>query len=189
MDKKQENVRLFIGSYADFSIIDDECANKISQHFACPIKFVEQSKIHLTWKFLGEVSHIKVPEIRNIVEESVQKVSEISIHFNRFEIWPSGKNPSLIVLTGEDLNGNATAFHQKLDKKLEKLGIKREKRKFKPHLTFARFRLKHRPAEKFILPEWFLFKEQQVGFSDISIIESRLTPQGSVYNSLKKFSI
>ena len=188
-EEKAKKIRLFIGSYAGFSIIKEENINKLSEYFPCPIKFIEKPNIHLTWKFIGEIEAEKLDEIQNIVEEVVEKNFDIRINFDKYEIWPSGKRPSLIVLTGRDLNGNATKLHQKLDKKFEKLKIAREKRRFLPHITVARFKIKQRPAEKFVLPEWLSFNELDVNFLDLSIFQCNSTENGSVYTPLKSFKL
>jgi len=187
--EKSKKIRLFIGSYVEFSIINEENINKLCEYFMCPIKFVEKNNIHLTWKFIGDIEAEKLEEVQAILEETSIKVSDILINFEKFEIWPSGKRPSLLVLTGRDLNGNATKLHQKLDKKFEKLKIAREKRKFLPHITVARFKIKQKPAEKFVLPDWLLFDKISVRFSQLSLFQSTSTDSGSLYTSLKDFSL
>lgn len=186
---KAKKMRLFIGSYAKFSIIKEENINKLHEYFPCPIKFIEKPNIHLTWKFIGEIEAEKLDEIQNIVEEIVEKNFDIRINFDKYEIWPSGKRPSLLVLTGRDLNGDATKLHQKLDKKFEKLKITREKRRFLPHITVARFKIKQRPAEKFVLPEWLSFNELDVKFSELMIFQCNSTENGSIYTPLKSFNL
>lgn len=186
---KINKIRLFIGTRAEFPIIKDEYINKLCEHFPCPIKIIEKSNIHLTWKFIGEIDAKKLDKIQSSVEEILIKISDVNINFDKFEIWPSGKRPSLIVLTGRDLNGNATKLHRKLDKKFEKLKIAREKRNFIPHITVARFKIKQKPAEQFILPDWLMFNSTDVIFSDISIFQCNSTKNGSVYTPIKTFII
>lgn len=188
-EEKTEKMRLFIGSKVSFSILDEETSAKLCEFYSCPVKFVEKDNIHLTWKFIGGTKAEKLDEIKEINLEAVEKVSDIKIKFEKFEIWPSGKKPSLIVLTGADLNGNATKLYQKLDKKFEKLGIKRENRKFIPHITVARFKIKQKPEEKFVLPEWLSFNTVESVFSKLCIFQSIPTKNGSVYTPVQSFLI
>ena len=188
-EEKSKKLRLFIGSCVEFPIVEKDNIAKLCEHFPCPIKFIEKPNIHLTWKFIGEIEAEKLDEVQNIIEEIIEKKFDILINFKKFEIWPSEKRPSLLVLIGKDLNGSATKLHQKLDKKLEKLKITREKRNFLPHITVARFKLKQRPVEKFIIPEWLLFDEINVKFSKLSIFQCTSTEKGSIYTPLKSFDI
>ena len=188
-EEKIKKIRLFIGTHVEFPIISEENITKLYEYFPCPMKFIEKPNIHLTWKFIGEIENEKLYEIQAIVEEVIEKRFDILINFDKFEIWPSGKRPSLMVLTGKDLNNNATKLYQKLDKKLEKLKIPREKRNFLPHITIARFKIKQRPVEKFVLPEWLLFDAIDVKFSKLSIFHCNATENGNVYTPLKSFDI
>lgn len=186
-EEKPQKLRLFIGSKVDFSIIDEETSAKLCEYYPCPVKFVGKDNIHLTWKFIGDTEAEKLEEIKEITKESVENISDVQIRFEKFEIWPNGKKPSLIVLTGADLNGNATKLYQKLDKKFEKLKIPREKRNFLPHITVARFKLKQRPSEKFTLPDWLSFNPVETGFSELCIFQSTSTKNGSIYTPVKSY--
>ena len=188
MKDNPEKIRLFIGSYPDKPVISEDKLTELSNLFGFPVRFTPKEKLHLTWKFIGEIPDSKLSEVQEITEESVQKISEINISFDKFELWPNKRNPSLLVLCGSDLTGNATTFHNKLDKNLEKIGVKRENRKFKPHLTVARFKLKQKPEETISIPEELIPDSDIAGFSSVSIIKSTLAPKGSIYEVLKNYS-
>ena len=187
----KKNIRLFLGSFVDINkfYAHDGMQEKLKKHFDCPVKFVEKQNIHLTWKFIGEADSVLIPDFTNIIESAASKFFNISINFDKFEIWPNTKFPRQLVITGRDLNGNATDLHEILNTGFQKFGVKEEKRKFNPHITIARFKLKQKPEHPVLLPPWLAFNEAKIDFTDISLIKSFLTPKGSIYEEIKKFTL
>lgn len=186
---KTKKIRLFIGSYLDFIPIETTLAEKLREHFFCPIKFVEPDKIHLTWKFIGDIEPEKVDDIISILDDISSKADNVTIHFDKFEIWHKRNIPSLLVLTGKDANGDAEKLHQTLDKKLARLKIPRENRILNPHITVARYKLKQKPVEKLVLPEWLSFDETCIEFTKLCLIKSTFVQHGNVYTPLKSFDL
>lgn len=187
--EKPKKMRLFIGSSVDFLPVDEDMAGKLAEHFLCPIKFVEPANIHLTWKFLGDTESTKVDEVVNTIEETVSEASNITIKFDKFEIWRKRNIPSLLVLTGIDMNKNATELYQKLDKAFEKLGIPSSSRTFAPHITVARYKIKQKPVPKVVLPDWLKFAEASIEFANLCLFESTFVEKGHVYTPVKTFKL
>jgi len=184
-------LRLFLGSFVDIQeFFDyDSLQENLKDHFKCPIRYVERPNLHMTWKFIGNTNNDVLPEFIGLIKNTVSGVSDILINFNQFEIWPNSKAPRQLVITGKDLNGNATEFYNRLNAGIQKFGIKKEKRKFNPHITLARFKLKEKPEKRFILPEKFTLNEKKINFKEIVLIKSILGPKGSTYKEIKKFNL
>lgn len=167
---RPETHRLFLGSFVDLELIEAE--------FSVPIRFVSQKNLHITWNFFGDTQNSQIPGIETRINEISSKIDEISINFNRFELWPNPKFPRLLVLVGDDVNGNATKLYKTFNK-----------RKFNPHITIARLKLKQKPESPIKLPEKLIFPERQISFSKISLIKSTLSPSGSVYSEIRTFNL
>jgi len=192
MSKNSEikKVRLFLGSYVNSDIIYSSLdSEKLEQDLNCSMKFVEKENIHLTWKFIGDIEQDKVDKIISTIQEIISSPLNIEVKFQEFAIWPNGRLPRQLVVTGIDLNSEGIKLYKELNKDLVKFGIDKEKRSFNPHITVARFRVKEKLKESIILPEWFIFKESIIKFSRIDLIQSTLTPKGSIYKSIQSFEI
>jgi len=159
-----------IGSFVELESINAE--------FACPVRFVNKENLHLTWKFFGDTDPDRVLGILDNVEKITSKIKEISINFNRFEIWPNAKFPRLLVLAGDDTNGEATKLYNAFNPG-----------KFKPHITIARFKTRQRLKSPVIMPERLIFKEKTINFKEIVLLSSTLSPKGSIYEKIKTFTI
>lgn len=167
---EKEKLRLFLGSFIDIE--------PVSAEFDYPIRFVNKENLHLTWKFFGDTEHSQVPKLLSQIEKTISKLDEIAINFNRFELWPNAKFPRLLVLAGDDINGSATELYRAFNKG-----------KFNPHITVARFRLKQKLETPLNIPESLVFKEKQFDFKEISLLHSKLTSKGSIYEAVKTFDL
>lgn len=91
--------------------------------------------LHVTLKFIGEVSETKVQEIEAALASV--KTAPFAVKFEGIGFFPSAKSPRVFwigVEGGPDLSRLAGT----IDHATEKLGIAKEERAYSPHLTLAR---------------------------------------------------
>jgi 2'-5' RNA ligase len=151
------------------------------------IRWIPHGNLHLTLKFLGEVSEQAVPKIQECMLKVVKET-----HLLPFEIYlagvgafPNPIRPRVIwvgIMRGEE---ELAKLANGLENELESLGFLREERSFKPHLTIGRVR-----EPKMIKG----FKEKTSAFektsfasfsgSMISLMQSVLNPKGAVYTTV-----
>jgi 2'-5' RNA ligase len=190
MNNKSDNIRLFIGTYINPDILLPESKLlQMQEYFSAPLKLVKKENIHFTWKFIGNADYELLDNVANTLQEIVKTASNIEVTFKKVELWPDDKFPRQLVVIGEDINGNADQLYKSLNHGFAKLGIKKEKRSFNPHITLARFKLRSRPPEPFNIPEWLEFDGVKINFSKINLIQSTLNPAGSIYKILKSYDL
>ncbi|MDD3013728.1 MAG: RNA 2',3'-cyclic phosphodiesterase [Candidatus Gastranaerophilales bacterium] len=190
MNNKSDNIRLFVGTYInlDFLFPENEL-NILQEQFDNSIKWVEKENIHLTWKYIGDLENNKLDQVITNLHAAANSINDITVILKKVVIWPNNKFPRQLVIIGDDTNGNATKLYKDINLKLVNLGVKKEKRSFNPHITLARFRLKNKPSEPFNIPDGFKFDEVKFDISNINLIQSSLTPKGSIYNVLNSFNL
>lgn len=91
--------------------------------------------VHVTLKFVGEVSEAKAQEIKSAL--ATVKAEPFNVRFGGAGFFPTPRSPRVFwigVEGGEGLAGLAAA----IDTATHKLGIAREDRAYSPHLTLAR---------------------------------------------------
>ncbi|HKV27791.1 MAG TPA: RNA 2',3'-cyclic phosphodiesterase [Candidatus Acidoferrales bacterium] len=101
-------------------------------------RWMRAESIHATLKFIGHVDETKLPAIK----ESLAKVKlsgPVEIAFRQFGYFPEERHPRIFWL-GIIAGPNLAALAAVIASNLESIGIPREKRDFKPHLTLARFK-------------------------------------------------
>ena len=104
----------------------------------CPnARWVGLRGVHVTLKFIGEVSAEQVEEIRRALGE-LPSFSPIAVRFAGLGFFPSARRPR-VFWAGVEAGPQLATMVASIEMKLEPLGIAPENRPFHPHLTLARF--------------------------------------------------
>jgi 2'-5' RNA ligase len=151
------------------------------------LKLIEAQNIHITLRFLGNIS-------RNRVEEVIKLLDEVEFYPFDVELKGVGVFPNLrrvnIVWVGIE-EGNVelvNAFNQ-LEEKLKGIGFKSDRRGFSPHITVARVSSgRNRDALVEMVSDW---SDREFGGFRVNAIQlkkSVLTPRGPIYSTLHEAS-
>jgi len=152
-----------------------------------PIRWVPVANIHLTLKFLGDVSEKNVVVINEILlaETASHKPFEISV--GGFGVFPTYSRPR-VIWVGVEAPEELHYLHRRIDVETTRLGYAPDQRKFDPHLTFGRVSRNANPGEvRHIGGE---LKQHKLGFlgvariMEVNLFRSDLSPKGAVYSKL-----
>jgi len=153
------------------------------------VKLVKPGNMHLTLKFLGDTNEELIDEIEKIMKESVEGIEPFNIQLKGTGVFP---NPNYIkvIWIGIQNGEQIIPIAQKIDEKISKLGFKKEKRKFSPHLTIGRVK-SAKNKDKIIK---IIDKYRDVQFADLKVeflklIRSELTPKGPIYTTIKEIKL
>lgn len=100
-------------------------------------KWVRIDGMHVTLKFVGWIADEKLGAIRGALT-GLRSASHAEMHFRGVGFFPSEKRPRVLWI-GVTASPNVAELASRIETRLEPLGIEREKREFRPHLTLARF--------------------------------------------------
>lgn len=143
--------------------------------------FPSRNQLHITIKFLGDVSDEKIKLINEKL--SIIKSPSFTLRFRGVTGFPSFKSPRVVVIKTDD-NPYIQSLFKEIEKNMVSLGFKRENRSFSPHLTIARVK-KPWSWKKYIsdklLPLEFNYEYLVDSFK---LKSSFLTPNGPVYNDV-----
>jgi 2'-5' RNA ligase len=104
------------------------------------VKWVESDKMHLTLKFLGDVSQEQIPTVCSTVADAVRGTGTFSIDCRGAGAFPRVSRPRTVWLGFGAGTEQLVRLQEVIDKALAKVGFPREGRKYKPHLTLGRVR-------------------------------------------------
>jgi 2'-5' RNA ligase len=155
----------------------------------CPgARWVRTEGLHVTLKFIGEVSLEKAGRIRAALG-TIQPVGPVEMTFRNTGFFPNAKHPR-VFWVGMEASPNLAELAAAIEAGLEPLGIAREKRAFQPHLTLARFKSeagleKLREALGKLGPLEF----GRATADSFDLYESKLRPSGAEYTKLASFSL
>ena len=149
-------------------------------------RWVRAENLHITLKFLGELDEDRLAAVRTALG-GIRSEQAVAMEFRGLGFFPNEKHPR-VFWAGMEASLNVKTLAGDIEGAMEKLGIRREKREFSPHLTLARF---ERPR----LPEALrkaIVENAQRGFgslrtNEFHLIQSKLKPSGAEYTTLASF--
>ncbi|MCM8790838.1 MAG: RNA 2',3'-cyclic phosphodiesterase [Candidatus Omnitrophica bacterium] len=153
------------------------------------VKWVRPEIIHVTMKFLGEVSETKVSEVKSALDAVAASTKKFDITLKDIGAFPKIDYPRVIwVGLGKGV-GEALELASSIDEALSKIGFAKEDRPFSPHLTIGRVRssvnrskLKEKMAS--VEANFNLSAVPSHRVESVVLFQSTLTSQGSIYTKL-----
>jgi 2'-5' RNA ligase len=149
-------------------------------------RWTQPEGIHLTLKFLGEISNAKVREVSESLK-SLGRFESFTVGLRGFGFFPDARRPR-VFWAGVEAPASLSRLAEQVEEAMRKIGFAREERAFRPHLTLARFRVpRPQPALQALLTQQ---GEQELGNFEVSeffLFESKLSPQGAEYRKVERF--
>jgi len=149
------------------------------------IKWVPPENIHLTLKFLGDIKITDIEAIGSAMQAAVVPFDSFTLSATGLGAFPSVKRPRVI---WSGVGGEVeilARLQARLDEQLSGLGIEKESKKFKGHLTLGRIKGKVNPAH--IIDAFSQCGSRASrGFvaDSLYLIRSELRPKGPAYSDL-----
>jgi len=153
------------------------------------IAWVPSGNVHLTLKFLGDIDPADIDPIADVMFECAQRIEPLTFTARGLGVFPDLRRPRVLWLGITGDIPKLLAFQQDLDARLVSLGkgrFKPEDRPFKGHLTLGR--IKARLDSGILvkaLRETGRVESPAFMVDAIHLIQSRLTPSGSIYMPLR----
>ncbi len=147
--------------------------------------FVQRKNLHLTLKFLGELSEEQINEVKKCLSEII--LGRFDCNTGNVGVFPA---PEYVKTIWIEVNGDGV-MHLKglVDNKLNHLGIKADDKEFASHITLARIRgVKEKDSFMKILGELGM-KKMTFPIETFHLIKSELTREGPIYKVLEEFKL
>jgi 2'-5' RNA ligase len=151
------------------------------------VRWVPSENIHLTLKFLGDVSPANVDLLEQMLSVEVCQHRAFEIGFGGLGAFPSPKRPRVIWI-GIQAPAGLEALQHGIEAATATLGYPDEERPFSPHLTIGR--VKQNVSSADIQKIRTALEKTEVGslgrtkVSAVHLFKSDLKPAGAVYTRL-----
>ncbi|HVN79205.1 MAG TPA: RNA 2',3'-cyclic phosphodiesterase [Terriglobia bacterium] len=148
------------------------------------VSWVKASNIHLTLKFLGDVSQSQLAAVRSGLLIACKGQAPVDLKIGGTGAFPSLRNPRVLWVGVAGISETLTTLHKAIEEMLEKEGFPRENKPFSPHLTFGRIRSPHKVdslADALAREE---FVAESIQTERVILMRSQLSPGGSVYTPI-----
>ena len=168
-------------------------ATALRQEGLSSLRLAAPQGVHLTLKFLGQVSLARLEGVTGALDRVAQSRAPFAVELRGLGGFPTLERPQIlwVGLDGESegLQGLAGA----VEEALTPLGFPPANRGFTPHITLARLRQGAPPVERRSAGESLVRllgqERATLAVEGISLIRSLLLPQGARYSRLHRAAL
>ena len=151
------------------------------------VKWVDPNSIHLTLKFLGNITSNSIGEITRAIEEAARGIPPFQLEVKGVGVFPNLKRVQVVWVGLSGEIDKLSQLQQRLESTLEHLGFAPEARKFTPHLTLARVRNQATGEERQRFGQLIAGTSFEAGIikvEAINLMRSQLTREGAIYSRI-----
>jgi len=141
-------------------------------------RWVKPENLHLTLRFLGEVDNLAAAD----VDDALAKIRSPGFDLGLNGIGHFGEGRKLRALwVGVDANAELMRLQEKIEQALIRLGLPPEPRKFKPHITLARFKSNPGARLQAYLTDHNLVRAGPIAIDSFELYSSFTSADGPIY--------
>jgi len=151
------------------------------------VRWIPAKNIHLTIKFLGDVSVVNLGLLINVIQSEVNRHPSFDLSVGGLGTFPSTRRPR-VIWVGVKAPVELDALHHSVETEMARLGYVPEDRPFSPHLTLGRVARNVNTEELRRISD--TMSNTKVGFlgathiDAVHLYRSDLQPGGAVYSRL-----
>ena len=151
------------------------------------VKLVEAQNIHITLRFLGNISRNRVEEVGKLLVEV--EFCPFDVELKGVGVFPNLRRVKVVWVGIERGNVELLNAFNQLEEKLKGIGFKSDRRGFSPHITVARVSSgRNRDALVEVVSDWSDWEFGGFRVNAIQLKKSVLTPRGPRYSTLQEAS-
>jgi len=161
--------------------IEELCA------FGMPgIKWVDPNQYHLSLGFIGEVDF----DQQNSISIALSKIKNKSFNLGLggMGLFPDNKSPR-VIWVGVNKSEELSTLKMKVEFQLSQIGILKEKKRFRPHITTGRVKSNKIKRIGDYIVHYDLFRTDPFEIKEFSLFQSRLTPEGAIYTKASTYHL
>jgi 2'-5' RNA ligase len=152
-----------------------------------PVRWVNSQKMHLTLKFLGDISKENIGMVEKILHSEASKRQIMEIGIGGIGAFPKMRHPRVIWI-GIEAPAELFDLRRGIEDGVARMGYNYDKYDFTPHLTLGR--ISRKASARDVRTVGNVLHEFQVGFIGVARIgavhlyRSDLHPEGAKYTCL-----
>lgn len=149
-------------------------------------RFVPEENLHLTLRFIGEVTPVEAEEIDLAL--TILRGRAVTLTFTGVGTFAKGGRETQLWV-GVERNPALDHLQGKIETALQRAGLPPERRRFTPHVTLARLdnAVPHKIAE--FLQAHNLYRSAPVAFDHFTLFSSLLGKDAAVYTAEVEYEL
>ena len=152
------------------------------------VRWVDPRNLHLTLRFLGEISRPQVETVCLAVRCAASQMDAFPIHLSGTGCFPSPRRPRAFWIGVSDAS-NLIRLFETIERELVSAGFPREARPFSPHLTVGRVRVDRSTARLGEAMGAAEFDARPFLVAEVTVMKSELRTSGAVYTPIARLSL
>jgi RNA 2',3'-cyclic 3'-phosphodiesterase len=147
------------------------------------VTWVAPAAMHLTLRFIGEADDSLAAELRRRVSEPFG-ISPFRVTVGGVGAFPPSGPPRVVWLGIGEGAAELTRLYAEFESRIEGLGLSRDDRPFRAHLTLGRVKAPLGPAARQVMASAPAASAGSCTVDRVTLFESRLSPSGARYTAL-----
>ena len=151
------------------------------------VRWVAGENLHLTIKFLGDVTDEQLGEVCRVAEAVAAQIEPFEFSVASVTSVPPAGAMRMVWVGIDEPTGRLEKLHELLEESYAAMGFGKENRSFRPHLTLGR--VKGGQNVRQLRAAVSEIAETDFGITSVNeliVFSSQLTPDGPVYSPLAK---
>ncbi len=162
--------------------------SKVSQY--PEIKWGSRLQFHVTLKFIGDWEGEKLSSLEGRLKEVASNFEPFDAEIKGLDGFPNLKHPKVLFVPVTNGQESFVSLSRMISKRLEPLGIGRDDKELRPHVTLGRVRVGQDSSKAVqALRESGLALGAGWKVKGFSLFQSQLFPGGAVHTRLKEFEL
>jgi RNA 2',3'-cyclic 3'-phosphodiesterase len=151
--------------------------------------WTREDNLHLTLKFFGDTPVERVESVSTALRFAANHVSPFEMELSGCGAFHTRGKPNVLWIGINDPSNNLHKLYESLENECARVGFDRDQRPFHPHLTIARIRHPEHARELAELHRSTSCNSQMIEVSDVCLVRSELSSQGSRYTILSRHEL
>jgi 2'-5' RNA ligase len=148
-----------------------------------------EENLHLTLKFLGDISIEKVEMLSQAVQRAAANAAPFELTIESAGSFPPRGQPRVLWIGIGDPSDRLAELHAALEAECAQAGFAREPRAFNPHLTIARLRQPRGSRQLAAVHKELGFERETVSVSELAVVRSELRAEGSWHTVIARHEL
>lgn len=162
--------------------IRDKCNMKV--------KFVERDNLHISLKFLGDLSCQEIEKTSAILQNVTKNYQHFRAELSEnIGVFPNIARPRVIWIGIEKGNKIILNIYQSIEKELKSEQFYKKESQFKAHITLARIKYLEYQHKLSDYIKYIKVEPLSESVKTIELMESQLTKEGPIYTIIKSFPL
>ncbi len=154
---------------------------RVKAEFRTQVHWTRAENWHVTIRFLGEVSHKQLAVMIEEARRLAREVAPGGMHIKKLANFPRAESTVVALHIHSNLILNSLVTQ--LDEAAMRVGIAKDKRRFRPHITLGKFNSEAAPLTP------VKFEHFDIPFAEFVLYESKIQGETNHYRELHRFKL